>query len=302
MEEWRTVAAAQHGLITLAQLRDAGVTPRALGFRVATERWQRVAPSVVCTTTGTLTAEQRLWVGVLHAGAGALIGGIHACRRAGLAHWERDTIVVLVPYHLAPRPLAGYVFVRCRRSMAGWRSAREGVPTCRPEQAALLWASSERNERTVEGLLAALVQQRLTTPERLAETLSTFARLPRAPLARRTITELGGGAQSVSELDVKRMCKAQGLAVPQRQVKRRDADGRLRYTDCEWRLRDGRTLVLEVDGLFHMGVEQWEDDLARQRALSASDRVIVRCTSRELRDEPDRVARDLLRLGVPRAA
>jgi very-short-patch-repair endonuclease len=60
--------------------------------------------------------------------------------------------------------------------------------------------------------------------------------------------------------------------------------------------------VLEVDGGFHMDVEEWEDDIARQRALAAPDRILVRCTSRELRDEPERVARDLITLGVPRAA
>ena len=90
--------------------------------------------------------------------------------------------------------------------------------------------------------------------------------------------------------------------MPDRQVKRKDADGRSRFTDCEWRLADGRILVLEVDGSFHMEVEHWEDDLARQRALAASDRIIVRCTSRELRDDAGRVARDLVNLGVPRAA
>lgn len=76
----------------------------------------------------------------------------------------------------------------------------------------------------------------------------------------------------------------------------------MRFTDCEWRLADGRTLVLEPDGGFHMEVEHWEDDISRQRALTATDRVIVRCTSPEMRDEPQRVAADLRRLGVPRAA
>jgi hypothetical protein len=296
------VARSQDGLITLAQLRAAEVTHRALEFRIRTERWQRVAQSVICTTTGTLTDQQRLWVGVLHAGEGALVGGIHACQRAGLEKWDREEVVVLVPYALAPRPLAGYQFVRSRRRMAGWRSAREGVPTCRVEPAALLWVSTERNPRTLQGLLAALVQQRVSTPERLAAALAELPRLPRAPLIRATLTDVAGGAQSVSELDVKRMCKTHGLAMPRRQTRRRDADGRVRYTDCEWRLADGRILVLEVDGGFHKDAETWEDDIARQRALSATDLLIVRCTSRELRDDSVRVARDLLRLGVPRAA
>lgn len=74
----------------------------------------------------------------------------------------------------------------------------------------------------------------------------------------------------------------------------------MRFTDCEWLLSDGRTLILEVDGSFHMEVEHWEDDLARQRGLARLDRIIVRCSTRELRDTPDLVARDLLQLGVPR--
>ena len=96
---------------------------------------------------------------------------------------------------------------------------------------------------------------------------------------------------------MRRMCRRFGLALPDRQVKRRDSTGRLRFTDCEWRLPDGRTLVLEVDGGFHMDAEHWEDDIARQRGLTATDRLVIRCTSRELRDEPERVARDLRLLG-----
>ncbi|MGN6722270.1 MAG: hypothetical protein ACTHJM_06630 [Marmoricola sp.] len=74
----------------------------------------------------------------------------------------------------------------------------------------------------------------------------------------------------------------------------------MRFTDCEWTLGDGRTLVLEVDGSFHMEVEHWEDDLVRQRRLTSPDRLTVHCTTRELRDSPELVARDLLNLGVPR--
>ncbi|HEY0889063.1 MAG TPA: hypothetical protein VGE38_05565 [Nocardioides sp.] len=299
---WRDIASGQDGLITLSQLHDAAVTHRAIAFRVQTERWQRVAPSVLCTTTGALTTEQRLRLGVLHGGTGALIGGIQACERAGLRTWQREQVVVLVPYTSAPRPLAGYDFVRTRRAVSQWRSVRAGVPTCQVEPAALLWASTESKPRTVEGLLAALVQQQVTTADALTRWLDRLARLPQAPLMRAALLEIAGGAHSVAELDVKRMCRTYRLAPPARQVKRRDADGRLRYTDCEWRLPDGTILVLEVDGGFHMDADAWADDIARQRALSASDRILVRCTSRELRDDPGRVARDLRRLGVPAAA
>ncbi|GAA3646315.1 hypothetical protein GCM10022237_02270 [Nocardioides ginsengisoli] len=64
---------------------------------------------------------------------------------------------------------------------------------------------------------------------------------------RRALAEIAGGAQSAAEIDVRRMCRAAGLAAPSRQRPRRDSSGRLRFTDCEWRLADGQVLVLEVD-------------------------------------------------------
>jgi hypothetical protein len=136
----------------------------------------------------------------------------------------------------------------------------------------------------------------------MARWLEDLAPLRRSAMLRQVLAEIAGGAQSVAEIDMKRLCRAFGLVPPVRQVKRRDSEGRIRFTDCEWRLPDGRTLVLEIDGAFHMDVESWEDDLARQRALSGRDRIIVRCTSREMRDGQERLARDLAALGVPRAA
>lgn len=270
-----------------------------VAHRIASERWQLLSPTVIATTTGELSDEQRIWHAVLHAGDGAMAGGLTAATLAGLKNWHRDETTVLVPYRRGrPSPLPGARFVRVRRSLRAVGSP----PRCRIEPAVLLFAAADRSERTAQGLLAAAVQQQLTSPESLLEWLDRLAPLRRTAKLRRAVEDIEGGAQSLAEMDVRRMCRAFGLASPTRQVQRRDADGRIRYTDCEWRLPDGRTLVLEVDGGFHMEAEHWEDDLARQRALTATDRIIVRCTSRELRDEPEKVARDLTALGVPAAA
>jgi hypothetical protein len=66
-----------------------------------------------------------------------------------------------------------------------------------------------------------------------------------------------------------RLCRRAGLPPPRRQTRRHDGTGRLRFTDCEWLLPDGIVLILEIDGAFHMDADHWEDDLARQRRLSA---------------------------------
>lgn len=122
--------------------------------------------------------------------------------------------------------------------------------------------------------------------------------LRRARLFRAALAEIAGGADSLAELDLARLCRRAGLPRPRRQIRRQDSAGKIRFTDCEWLLPDGRTLVLEIDGAFHMDVRHWQDDLARHRRLSAQDRVIIRCTARELRENPDQVAADLKRHGL----
>jgi hypothetical protein len=300
-EPWRGVAAAQAGLITRAQLRRLGVSRRAEDWRIEHERWQLVAPLVVATFTGDLGSEQRRWLGVLHAGEGALLAGLDSLTVHGLRKWERETIQVLVPYgNDVPRVLQGFEFIRTRRVLTTIRSSRAGVPRCRVEPAALMWASRESSLRSADGLLAAVVQQRMATAVSLQSCLAELSPLRRAARFRTVLDEINGGAHSRAELDVGRMCRRHRITPPTRQVKRTDAAGQRRYTDCEWQLGDGRTLVLEVDGAFHMDVEHWEDDLARQRSLTDPSRMIVQCTARELRDDDTAVADDLIRLGAPR--
>lgn len=298
---WRGIARDQAGLITRAQLASAGVERWSVAHRVATERWQRLTATVVATTTGSLTVEQRLWLGVLHAGAGAIVGGITAAEHAGLRNWHRDEAVILVPYdNDVPAPVAGLRFVRTRRDTDGLRARGATPPRVRIEPAVLMFAAAEPSARTAQGVLAAVVQQRLTEPGALREWLERLAPLRRPKMLRQALADIAGGAQSVAEIDVRRFCRRHRFALPARQVKRLDATGRLRYTDCEWQLPDGRTMVLEVDGAFHMDVEHWEHDMARERALTAPGRVVMRCTARELREDDGDLARDLARLGVPR--
>lgn len=299
----RLLAAWQGGLVTRAQLRALGISRWRVRNQLAAERWVERSSTVISTFTGSMSRDQLMWLGVLQGGPRALVGGLTAAEVHGLANWRRETITVLVAYgDDIQEPLDGIDFVRTRKALDSFRSTSSELPLMKLEPAALMWAAQERSDRTSQGILAAVVQQRLTTPDSLAAWLTDLKPLRKAPLFRRALAEMSDGAQSLSEMEFRRLCRRFGIARPAQQTKRRDSDGRVRYTDCEWPLPDGRLLVLEIDGGFHMEVEHWEDDLARQRALSAPDRVIVRCTTREIRDEPQRLARDLRRLGVPKAA
>ena len=295
---WQELAAAQHGLIARRQLRALGHTRHFVRRQVEARRWVERTSTVVSTVTGPTTWEQRVWLGVLHAGGTALAGGLTALEWHGLKGWHRDEVTVLVDDELAFDTVPGITFFRTRRPLADMRCADGDLPVCRIEPAALLFSGYARSTRTALGLLAAVVQQRLTTADALLDEAERMRPLRRARVLRRTLHDIEGGAQSLAELDLGRLCRRANLPLPRRQTRRRDASGRLRYTDCEWLLRDGTVLVLEIDGSFHMDVGHWEDDLMRQRKLSGHGRIIVRCTARELRQTPEGVLDDLRRHGL----
>jgi hypothetical protein len=299
-QDWREPAAQQAGLIARRQLVALGYDSDYVDGQVRAERWQLVSDVVVCTTTGALSREQLLWAGVLHAGRGSAIGGLTALERRGLEHWHRDEVTVLLAKSHNLAPLDGVRFVETRRPVG--LNATGALPTWRTEPAALLFAGYSRSSRTALGLLAAVVQQGLTTPERLLKEIERMRPLRWARRFKGAIGEIGGGAHSLGELGVDTMCRAHNLPLPDRQTRRLDASGRVRYTDAEWRLENGKVVILEVDGGFHMEVGHWEDDIVRERDLVATGAIVLRCTARELEDEPHRVAASLRSVGVGRSS
>jgi hypothetical protein len=294
------LAAEQAGILARRQLIGLGYPSHYVDDHVAARRWQPVSGVVVSTTTGELSREQLMWAGVLHAGPGSAVGGLTALERRGLRNWHRDEVCILLAKSHNLEPLAGVRFVETRRPVG--LLATGSPPTWRVEPAALLFAAYVRSSRTALGLLAAVVQQRLSTADRLMAELPRMHPLRRSRLFRATLETVADGSHSVYELDLIRMCRNEALPLPDRQSRRRDASGRLRYSDAEWRLPDGRVVVLEVDGGFHMEVEHWEEDIVRERDLVTTGAIVLRCTGREIRDESPRIAASLRAVGVDQSS
>jgi hypothetical protein len=285
-------------MVARRQLLKHGVDWDAVDANVRARRWVVRTPRVISTFTGELTKEQQRWLGVLHAGPRSMLGALTAAERHGLTGWERDAVTVIVDDELSFEPVDGVHFFRSRRPFDLLLDARPGVPRCRLEPAVLLWAGYDAANRAAHGVLAAVVQQRLTTAERMIEWVDQLRPLRRAKPFKRTLSDVAGGAHSGAELDVRRMCRRFGIRMPDRQTPRMDRGGKRRWTDCEWDLPNGTTLVLEVDGSFHAEVMQWNADIKRSRRITTRDRIVVRCSSFELRHEMDEVAEDLIALGL----
>lgn len=294
------LAARQSNMLARRQLTGLGDTWDWAERQIGAGRWAERTPRVLSTTTGELTADQQRWLAVLHAGPRSLLGGLTAGARHGLRGWERPVVTVLVDDELAFEPVDGVQFFRSRRPFELLRDPRGGIPSTRLEPALLLWAGYDAPLRAGHGVLAAAVQQRLTTAARLHGWVEQLRPLRRASGFRRMLRDIEGGVHSGAERDVARLCRRFGLPHPARQTPRTDHDGRRRWTDCEWPLGGGRVLILEIDGSFHREAIQWTADLRRSRRLTSADRIVVRASAFEIRHEPGEVARDLVALGVRR--
>jgi hypothetical protein len=289
----------QSGVVTRDQLRAHGWTHKQIDHELSIERWQSPVDGVLVTHTGPLLGDEPLWVGILHAGPGAVLSHLTAARRAGLRWVGGDVVDVLTPKGDLVTPLEGYFFHQTRRPYRQWVKPVVGPPRLPLEHTVLLAAERDQNVRRAIGLLATTVQQRLSTADRLRGTIQVIRKLRHGKTFRLVLGDIAGGAQSFAELDVGRMCREAGLVEPTRQVVRLDKEGKKRYLDCVWVLADGRVIVLEIDGSFHAEVVTWWKDMRRERAVVVSGDTVLRCSTIELRLERADVLADLRAIGVP---
>ncbi|MFC8921178.1 hypothetical protein [Cellulosimicrobium sp. NPDC057127] len=288
--------AEQAFVATRAQLRALGITPGHVATQLRARRWTQVSSDVVLLHNGPPTARSELWIAVLGAPEPVAIGSWTALALHGLTGWPRPGVHVVVRRGARTVRRAGLVVHESRRPAPEDIVRLDALPVHRVERCAIDAAAWQTSARTAVGLLAAVVQQRLTTPDRLGEQLDRVGKVRFHRLLRAGIADIRGGADALSEIDLVRLCRSHGLPEPRRQARRQDARGRTRYLDAEWRLPGGRRLVVEVDGVGHMEVARWYDDLLRDAELGQGDgTTTIRLPASALRVEPRRVVAILAR-------
>lgn len=261
-------------------------------WHVDSGRWQRPRRGVIVAHSGPLDAEQRLWVDLLSAGGegDAVLAGLTAASLDGLRGFEPTVTYVLVPHERRPRAKPGILL---RRS--GHLGPEHVHPARMPPRTRLprslidaaSWAPGDDRARAV---LAAGVQQRLVRPADLRATLELLPRVHRRRLITRTLDDIAGGAEALSELDFARLLGRFGLPQPTRQGVRRDHQRRRRWLDAvfeRWRL------VVEIDGRWHMEAATWWADMLRDNEITVDGYRVLRFPAHVVREQPELVARQI---------
>ncbi|WP_239126630.1 endonuclease domain-containing protein [Asanoa siamensis] len=287
----------QSGVLTYRQAL-VHLSPAAVRHRVSSGRWRRVCQGVFVAGPGTSRFDQHVWVAVLAAGDGALLAGLAAARAGGLrGRWRREAIDVLLPAgrkapDLLRRLPLDLAAVKVRRTTVLTPAERQrGRPdrTTMPRAVvdAAQWAPDDNEARTV---VVSACQQRLVLPSELLAVTSRMPRARRRALVITTALDAAGGAGSLAEIDLVRLCARHRLPRPNQQHRRTDAAGRTRYVDAYWRQFG---VHAEVDGAHHTDPVQWEADMRRQNDIWIAGDRILRFSAAMVRSRPGEVADQL---------
>lgn len=281
-------AARQHGVVSVAQLREVGLDKHRVAHRVRTGRLHRVHRGVYAVGHPIVSLRGRWMAAVLACGDGAVLS-----HRSAAALWEllrpmEGPIHVSVPSHNGRKAPAGIRLHRCS-SLA-----------TKPIQ-----STHQPNEGALDGLVPDSLAPNplttlrhnipVTTPARTIDDLhGTVA--PR--LLRRAIrqAELAGyalgakvktdGTRSDLESDFLHLCRRAGLPAPEVNV----PIGRW-TVDFLW---PDHRLAVETDSYrYHRGHIAFEDDRARDLHLRSHGYQVLRFTERQLEREPSAVIADL---------
>lgn len=301
------LANTQHGAFSVVQLPPA--THATIRTRTSAGRWRRVRRGVFVIAGAPDTWEQRLWVRLLMAGPGAVVGARSAVvlhRIRGLGPGALD---IIQPEESAP--FAKRNSLRRTNELPQWQVTKaRGFPVVIPERALFDVAglSTPYRRRAMLPYLPEYDVGRLVD-NAITQKLITIASMRRVHVAlagqgrpgsrlMRTILDDRGTGHVPTESELEdafiRLVKDFDLPVPRRQVTLGPATGAIGRVDFYY--EDAR-LVVEADSYaFHSQRTQVLADHRRDLEFLANGWQVLRVDWRQLTKERARVAQLLRRI------
>lgn len=294
----------QSGVIGRGQLHGCGMTDRQLRWCLESGRWRRIHVGVYAAFNGLLTFEARVWAAILRAGRGAVASHQTAAFLDGMCDDPGSVVHLTVPADRHLRSRIDGVQVHCAHRLARTRHPSKLPPRTRVEETVLDLVDVARSAREVETWVTRACQRRLTTPERLVETLGLRKKIRWRPMLEGMLTDVATGAESPLELHhLRRVERAHGLPAGTRQ--RRITRGRVIMVDVDY---DEYTLRIELDGRMGHVEEGQFRDRRRDNVATVEGRATLRYGHADVFADPCGVAAEQARVlaargwrGVPRA-
>jgi hypothetical protein len=285
------IAAAQHGVVDLDQLRTAGLGLGAVNYRVRAGRLHRVHRRVFAVGHTRLSREGRWTAALLAAGDGAVLSHISAGALWELRPSSAASIHLTVPTYAGPARRPGILVHRSRTLGAADVTRHDGIAV----------TSVARTLVDLAGMLARGPLERAVERSlqlRLFDLVAVRAAIDARPtsrgagaLARAVAAIHDEPALTRSELEalMRDLCADHGIELPEVNAR---VEGH--EVDFLWR---AQRLIVETDGHAHHGTRMaFERDRAKDARLTMLGYRVVRFTYRQLVYERDVVVATLLAL------
>lgn len=282
------IAADQHGLVTLEQLRALGISKDAARKRANAGRLHRLYEGVYSVGHALLTPEGHWLAAVFAGGPDAVLSHRSAAALWGIRENRRDVIDVTAPNRRGRSP-SGIDAHRHGSLQAGDRTTVRGVPCTTVERTLLDLAAAV----PIGELRKALAEAEVL---RLVD-LGVLRVLLRRHRGRRGVARLRlildelhpETKRTRSDLErlFLRMCDRDGIPRPEVNVSLYIAEQRL-MPDFLWRAAG---LIVETDSRrFHDTASAFQHDRRREQQLQLAGWRVSRCTWEQVEKEPRRLA------------
>ncbi|MGA7270869.1 MAG: DUF559 domain-containing protein [Acidimicrobiia bacterium] len=293
--------AHQYGIVTHAQARKAGLTPRMIQGRVETGKWRHVARGLYAVASAPPTWHQRLAAAVLYHNQ-AVVTGNSAARLHGFEVPRLERPEVMVPFTANARsPLAKVE--RSRFYFQTSRSRVAGFEVISPAETVLKLAASMSDAETGRLVDHTLVKMTATLDD-YEDILERIAggRVRGAPALRRAVRERRSDAYQppTSELErlSRRLIDRPEIPPARHQHSLLGSAGPM-IVDT---FIEAWGLILEVDGRnYHTRKADFERDRRRDNAAAAQGLIVLRFTWHMIRDDFDYCLETLVATGQQRA-
>jgi hypothetical protein len=287
----RPVARRQHGVFTLRQARQAGMSARDIDIRVLEGDWLPVMADVVRCAGTPVTDRMKSWTAILAIGRPVAMTGCWAARHLGLDRAPEERRPHLVIPVNRRRPELPGVDVR-RVTRAAWTSwnltSRDGLPVA-PLPVVLRDVAATTDRATACDIVQHALRRNLLQLDDLHAVLRRGA--SGSAVLRDVLEELAPGYQSMWERRLHRGLLKIGVVMTP-QVRVVAVNGAVAYLDLG---REDLMFGVEVDGFVnHMARFAADRKRARMLALDTGWTVPVYAVE-EIRRDCDAVVREIAR-------
>jgi predicted transcriptional regulator of viral defense system len=288
--ELAQLAAQQHGVVALHQLRELGLSASAARSRVASGRLHRVHQGVYAVGHAVLAVEGRWIAAVLACGPGAALSHRSAASLWALRASTRPAIDVTVPRRTGlSRP--GIDIHRTTSLERADTTRVRGVP-CTTVARTLLDLAEVVGRRELERACEQAEMLRVLDTRAVEDLLGRAEGRRGAPVLRAILGEQTDDSLTRSELERRFLALCAAAGIPRPRVNAWiDLDGGGVEVDFLW---EARRLIAETDGHRVHGTRRaFERDRRRDQRLALARWRVVRLTWRQITLDPDEVARTI---------